>query len=353
MELNSLMKKSSIYDIAKSANVSAMTVVRAFNGSAPVAPETYKKIMEEAKRLKYYPNALVKGIKGQRTKTVGIIFNAATPETTADNISLVIGELQRNGYTPYTMAVIPRESDLKAILKNYICQRVDGVIIWSDYPPLPYSKDVEELLGNFSASVFITSDRLKHKSDQIIRSPFNAIRDIVDHFVASGRRKPSIFASLPVNKSKVDFFIERLRFHGLKTDENTHIDPGLDPVLAKSYYDLEYQASLKKRFGRIFPSDAILCACDEGAAATMEYLKKCNMKIPKDIAVVGYNNYGISKFLSPPLASVELNFNQAALASVKMLIERLKNKDLSQQMKEFPLKFIWRESAGSKIPQNK
>lgn len=347
------MKKSSIHDIAKSAKVSAMTVVRAFNGSAPVAPETYKRIMEEAKRLKYYPNALVKGVKGQRTKTAGIIFNASTPETTADNIGLAIRELQRNGYTPYTMAVIPRESDLKAILKNYICQRVDGVIIWSDYPPLPYSKDIAEMLGNFNASVFITSDKLKYTSDQVIRSPFNAIRDIVDHFVASGRKRPSVFASLPVNKSKVDSFIERLRFHGLKTDENTHIDPGLDPVLAKSYYDLEYQASLKKRFGRIFPSDAILCACDEGAAATMEYLKECGVEIPKDVAVVGYNNYGISKFLSPPLASVEMNFDHAATASVKMLLERLKNKDLPQQTKEFPLKFVLRESAGTRTRQNK
>ena len=340
------MRKTSIHDIARNANVSAMTVTRAFNGSAPVAPATHKKIMEEAKRLNYYPNALVKGVKGQRTKTVGLIFNAATPETTADNINLIVGELQRNGYTPYIMSVVPRESELKTILKNYICQRVDGVIIWSDYPPLPYSRDIAELLENFNASAFISSDRLKYSSDQVVRSPFNAIRDIVDHFVACGRRKPSIFTSLPVNKSKVDAFVSRLKFHGLKIDANTHIAPVFDMAKDKSYHDIEYQNSLEKRFVKSFPFDALLCACDEGAASSMEYLKKCNVKIPEDIAVVGYNNYGLSKFLSPPLASVELNFNQAALSSVEMLINRLNDKELPQQIKELPLSFVWRESAG-------
>ena len=340
------MRKTSIHDIARNLKVSAMTVTRTFNGSAPVAPKTHKKIMEEAKRLNYYPNALVKGVKGQRTKTAGLIFNAATPETTADNINLIVGELQRNGYTPYIMSVVPRESELKTILENYICQRVDGVIIWSDYPPLPYSKEIAELLKNFHASILISSAGLKYSSDQVVRSPFTAINDVVDHFVSCGRKRPSIFTALPVNQSKVDAFIERLKFHGLKTNENTHVDPMLDATKDKSYHDIEYQNSLKNRFGKVFPFDSILVACDEGAAATMEYLKKCNVKIPEDIAVVGYNNYGLSKFLSPPLASVELNFNQAALSSVGMLVSRLNDKGLPQQIKELPLSFVWRESAG-------
>lgn len=340
------MRKASVHDIAKYAKVSAMTVVRAFNGSAPVSQKTRKKIMETAKRLNYYPNALAKGMNGQRTKTVGLIFNAATPETTADNINIVVGELQCKDHLPYIMT-FTKWSELNLILKNYICQRVDGVIIWSDYPPFPYYNETAELLDNFNASVFITSQLLRYTSDQVIRSPFKAINDVVDHLVASGRKNPSIFTALPVNQTKADAFIERLKSHSLKISENTVIDSMLKP--GKSCYDIEFPKALEKQFGKIFPFDALLITGDDGAAATMKYLKLCNVKIPEDIAVVGYNNYGWVDFLSPPLASIDPNFKESAINSVEMLLNRLSDKCLPQQIKELPLTFVWRKSAGGEI----
>lgn len=342
-------RKITVKDIALKCNVSkalAAAVLRNSKSNNRCSDAKREKILKTAQELNYYPNALAKGINAKRTKTVGLIFNAATPETTADNINIVVMELQRNDYTPYIMTIVPIESELKAIIKKYICQRVDGIIIWSDYPPLPYSKEIAELLNNFDASVFITSHRLKYASDQVVRSPFNAIRDVVDHFAACGRKKPSIFTSLPVNQSKVDAFIERLKLHGLETDENTCIDPMVDGK--QPYHDMEFSNYLKNRFRKSFPFDSLLVTCDEGAASSMEYLKKCNVKIPDDIAIVGYNNYSLSKFFSPPLASIEPNFKEAAIASIEMLFSRLSDKRLPQQIKELPLRFVWRESAGMK-----
>ncbi|MFA7232880.1 MAG: LacI family DNA-binding transcriptional regulator [Terrimicrobiaceae bacterium] len=333
--------------MARSAGVSAMTVARVFNGSGPVAPETRKIILGESRRLNYFPNALVKGVKGQRTKTVGIVFNAASPGTTAGDIHHVVEELQRHDYLAYIRTFIPREADLNRILRAYLSQRVDGVIIWSDYPAFPFSKEIATLLEHFTASVFVTSNRLKYMADQVVLSPFGAIADAADHFVKTGRRRPSIFASLPVNKSKVDAFLGRLEFHGLKTGETSQIDPLLDRMANQSYFDREFSSALARRFGRTFPFDSLLVSSDEGAAATMEYLKTCGLKIPEDVAVCGYNNYGLSKYLSPPLASIDLNFKEAAIASAEMLFMRLKDKTLPQQIKELPLRFVWRESAGT------
>jgi len=343
------MKKTSIHDIAKRLNISAMTVTRTFNGSAPVALKTRNRIMKEAKLLNYYPNALVKGIKGHKTNTIGLVFNAATPETTASNINLILGELQKKDYMPYIKTFIPRESELKRILESYICQRVDAVIIWSDYPSFPYSKEIAKMLESFHAAIFVTCSELEYSCDQIVRSPYNAIKDTIDFFVKNGRRRPAIFASLPVNQSKVDFFIQRLKSYGLDVDANSHIDPMLDRTEDKSYYDNEFVYVLEKRFGTSFPFDSILVACDEGAAAVMKYLKKCNIKVPDDIAVVGYNNYRMCEYLSPSMASIDLNFNKAAFASIEMLFNRLNDKSMPQQIQEFPLEFIWRESAGTSM----
>jgi LacI family transcriptional regulator len=342
------MKKTNIQDVARAAGVSAMTVVRVFNNSGPVAHETRKSVLEESSRLNYFPNALVKGVKGGKTKTVGIVFNAASPETTADDINLIVAEIQRRDYLPYIMACIPREETLDRILRAYLGQRVDAVIIWSDYPPFPYSKEIAKLLKYFHASVFISSEKLKYESDQVVRSPFKAITDAVDHFVASGRRKPAIFASLPINKSKVDAFIGRLKFHGLKTGKNSQIAPLFDMAEDKSYQDFEYSQALESQFGKVFPFDSLLVASDEGAGATMRYLQSCDVRIPEDVALCGCNNYGLSQFLSPPLASMDLNFGQAAVASADLLFNRLNDHDLPQQITDLPWRFVWRESAGEK-----
>lgn len=342
------MTKVNIQDVAKGAKVSAMTVVRALNGSGPVAPKTRQRILAEAQRLNYFPNALVKGVKGQRTKTVGLVFNAATPETTADNINLMVHELQRHEHLPYIMSLVPREEDLKRCLRAYLCQRVDGVVIWSDYPPFPYSAEIADLLAHFHASVFVTAAKLEYASDQVVRSPFPAIREVADHFVRTGRRTPAFFGALPVNQTKADCFLDRLRQHGLKPGPDNCIDSEEDPATEKSFFDEEFPQLLARRFGKRFPFDALLVTCDEGAAACMHYLRECGLRIPQDVAVVGYNNYAVSKLFTPPLASIELNFRQATVASAELLFRRLADRDLPQQVTELPLSFVWRESAGAK-----
>ena len=128
-------------DVAKLAGVSHTTVSRAFKQNSSIRPETYQRIMKAARTLNYAPNTIAASLRGQRTKTVGIIISHAYVTLFMNMAQALETELMKNGYR---MIVSFDEGDPEqqiSALRMMAGNRVDSIV----YMPVPQKNPQREL----------------------------------------------------------------------------------------------------------------------------------------------------------------------------------------------------------------
>lgn len=343
MDNNSPIKRANILEVAKLAQVSAMTVTRAFNGNAPVAEKTRNIIIEAAKKLNYQPNFFAKTLRGEKTRSIGILWSLA-PHTSVRTIRNISSEFMKNGYVSYIADSLSDPEIMNNALRDYLNRSVDGLIC--QFPAdLASNTEILEKIKAFPSKVLITYKEMSLPSDQIIHDRFSAMTEMADHFAKTGRKRVLIISSSPSNFERIEVFIQRLKRNGIKPLVPKIIDSKSvnDPLLGQKFVN-----TLRSEYPGKMPFDAIWCTCDEGAAAAMKLILERGYSVPKDIAVAGFNNSEMANYLTPPLASVQRSDDELVSSAVQMLLERMRNPGLPFMTKSYSMKFIARESAGPK-----
>ena len=335
------LKRTNIMEVAKRAGVSAMTVTRAFNGGAPVAEKTRKQIMLAAEELGYRPNPMARALRGAKTKSIGVLFSMSGPHNSSVFLRKISLEAAKKSYVTYMADSL---SDLAVIcdaLDDFQDRAVDGIIC-----EIPYSfsqnKKIIEKLSLFHAKVIISEKKTEIKVNQIIRDRCKAIRDTIDCFVKNGKAKPLAIGTMNENHEKVRVFMKHLEKHGIAPLKRSFIN--IEKTVSFSGED--FARRLAEIYPEKIPFDAIWCSCDEGAAAVMNYLVKRGISVPDDVAVAGFNNSEMCEYLRPGLASIERFDREIAECAANMLFEEMEDKKTVLKIKNYPMKFVWRESAG-------
>ena len=126
------MKKVTIYEVAKEADVSLATVSRVINGSSVVKEETRKKVEDAINKLGYRPNAIAQGLALSRTTTVGLIIPSTSISFSGRIINGLCDVAKIYDYSVYLHTITEGVTDIKEIIDEVIKARVDGVIIYAD-----------------------------------------------------------------------------------------------------------------------------------------------------------------------------------------------------------------------------
>lgn len=337
-------RKPSLIHVADLAKVSPVTVARAFAGSAPVAEKTRRDIMAAAEELGYKPNLLARGLRGGKTQTIGIIWSLGGPHAAVQMTRSLTVRTQRRGYVPSFMDNTFDDAAIAKAIEDCARRSVDGVVIeWG--PPVPTDKNLHLLLKQFRAAVAVTPSCLELPVDEIVQDRLMAIRDVAKHFAGTGRSHPGIVMPVSSAANKVDAFVSALEEAGIPSSAITVIDiPWVSSqVFVQTYYDI-----LEQRFpkGQKCLVDCLFCGADEGAIAAVAWAKSRGLRVPQDIAVVGFNDSDGLKFLDPPIASVSRRDYEVADTAEEMLFSRLDDPALSLRRKQISMEFVWRESAG-------
>ncbi|MFA6176074.1 MAG: LacI family DNA-binding transcriptional regulator [Phycisphaerae bacterium] len=340
---STLRRKPSLIHVAELARVSPVTVARTFTGSAPVAEKTRQSVVAAAKQLGYMPNLLARGLRGGRTQTIGILWSLGGPHAAVQMTRNLTVRVQRRGYVPSVMDNTFDDIEISKTLEDYSHRGIDGVIVeWG--PPVPKDKNLHLLLKRFPAVVAITPSYQGLEVDEIIQDRLGAISDVAKHFAATGRTRPGIIMPINNAKEKVDAFVKTLEEKGIPLSKIATIDCpwGASQVFTQTYYDI-----LEERFpkGQCLP-DCLFCGADEGAIAAVAWAKSRGMRVPEDIAIVGFNDGDGLKFLEPPIASISRHNYDVANAVEELLFSRLDKPELPIRNKKISMEFVWRESAG-------
>jgi LacI family transcriptional regulator len=338
-------KKPSLIQVAELAKVSPVTVARTFTGTAPVAEKTRLCVEAAARALGYSPNLLARGLRGGRTQTIGLLWSLGGPPAAVQMTRNLTIRVQRRGYVPSVMDNTFDETEIAKNLEDYSHRGIDGVVVELG-PPVPKDKKhISSLLKKFRAAVVITPSYQGLGVDEIVQDRLGAISEAAEHFANTGRNYPAIIMPLNSAKEKVDAFVQTLEKKGIPLSNVSLIDCpwGVSQVFTQTYYDV-----LEERFpkGTKRLPDCFFCGADEGAIAAIAWAKSRGLRVPQDIAIVGFNDNDGLKFMDPPIASISRRNYDVADDIEEMLFSRLEEPESPVRTKQISMEFIWRESAG-------
>jgi LacI family transcriptional regulator len=343
-------KGATVASIARAAGVSSATVSLVLNNRGDqlrINPETQERIRRIAKRMKYQPHPLARGLAGARTHSISVMWSMGGAHLSGRSghiVRPIAVEAQERGYV---LQLSDHLNDVQVILDTLQANRqraVDGIII--EMPPdLHHNEQILETCQAFDAVVFLCHRDEPLPFDHVVQKRGGAFGAVARHFVNSGRQRLGFIVGTDnyVNTLKVDHFINQAEHLGL---DRRAIDVHRLPPAGEGRIGPLYRQVLEKAYPGGCPLDALLCSTDEGAAWAMTWLKDQGLRIPEDVALCGVNDTEIARVLNPPLASIARGDTAMIKEANRMLYRRLDDGDAPYEHREIAMQFVWRESAG-------
>ena len=333
--------------IAEKLGLNQRTVSAAFGATGRLNPETRRMILKAAQEMGYRPNRLATALRGSQSRSIGVIWPFVEPWGGDGIIGLdVLERLQRKGYATYQAQGSGDVALLCRQLDDFLARRVDAIVV-RVIPSQLRHRDVAQRLSAAPAAVAVSrQDDPAFAGDLVIHDRNRAIRDVVDHLARTGRKRPAMVTSIPEesNPPKFEAFRDQCRVHGIADHPNLLIDMGL-PTAVEEHGQLHVSA-FRKQFPSKVDADALFCFNDIGALCLMRELQDRGLRVPEDVAVVGFNNTEAGRIWRPTLASGDRKAHEVAAAVDEMLSRRMTEASLPPQRQTIAMEFIPRQSAG-------
>lgn len=309
--------KVTIHDIAKQLNTTASTVSRALQDHPRISQGMKKAVLELAEKLNYQPNFIASSLRKGHGNTIGIVI----PRIDRNFFSSVIGGIEdvaaQAGYNVLICQSYDQEEKEKNIIETLINGKVDGVLIslasgtnCTEHLNQTIEKGVPLIFFDRSVQ---TVDASKVEIDDMLGAYM-----ATTHLIEQGCRRIAHFSG-PLNVSiyanRFKGYKAALEEHGISFDESLHIkdtitrDKGVEAV----------EKILK--YPRV--PDGIFSASDFSALGAIMALKENGVKIPDEVAVVGFANEPYASMITPTLTSVDQHSREVGQAAAKLFLEEL------------------------------
>lgn len=330
-------------DVARLAEVSQPVVSYVLSGDpdAPVAAETRRRVLDAIERLGYVPDRRARGLRQQRTYTIaGVIPDITNPFYPAFERG-VQDVADRHGYDLITYNTDGiREKELKAV-RSIRESRVDGVII------TPFHLSIEEVeqVAQDGIAVCINGqpgwDPTPFGMDQVYNDGVAAAATAVNWLLERGHTRIGMIAgeegTYP-REARVRGYLQALADHDLPTD----------PILVRSVdFTVEGGLAAAKELLALSPRpSAIFAANDLMAMGALMHIRTLGLRVPEDIAIVGFDDIPAAAIVHPPLTTIAQYPELLGSRAAELVIERLdSNSGLPGRREETPFDLVIRESA--------
>ncbi|MFO7933077.1 MAG: LacI family DNA-binding transcriptional regulator [Bacteroidales bacterium] len=312
-------KEVTIYDIAKALNLSASTVSRGLRNHPAIRKETTEKILEKARSMGYQQNTFARNLRKNRSNTLGVVLPRLDSSFQSSVVSGIEKKVNQKGYNLIISQSRESVRKEKTNISTMYSSRVDGLLISLACD----TRDLNHLEMFFEKRIpVVLFDRVKqhphYRCTSVIIDNKKAGYDATSHLVEQGcKRIMFIGANLLCNvyKERYRGFRQALEQHGI-TDhkELTFID-----ILNEQtgFYVVERILKMSD------PPDGIFAANDSSAVSVICELKRKGIRVPEDIAVVGFNNVHMSRVVEPGLTTIHYPGMEMGEVAASTLIEML------------------------------
>jgi LacI family transcriptional regulator len=311
--------RTTIKEVASVAGVSTQTVSRVVNDRPDVSPETRKRVQEVIKKLSYQPSALARSLISQRSYTLGVVTAGLKHIGPSRTLSGITSAAEDAGYSVLLKELPSYDTeDISPIIQAFLSRHVDGIIWavpevgenrkWVNNPPL----DIEVPL------VYLT---MAPQNELTIVSIDNYLggRMAMSHLLEQG------FQRIGHISGPLDWWESRQRLAAWK-DALTEagLDTGESHCVEGNWSSASGALAIEKLFDQYPDMDALFVANDQMALSTLQFFSEKGIRVPKDIAIVGFDNIAESAFFYPSLTTIQQDQHQVAkvaVAEVSKIIE--------------------------------
>lgn len=337
--------KLTLKDIARELDVSISTVSKALKNSEEISADTKEKIQAFARLYNYKPNNIAISLKNKRTKNIGVII----PDIVHHFFTTVFRGIEKyanqRGYN--VIVCISDESFDREVINMELLANgsIDGFIMALS-AETQKRQDFNHLREVTEQGIpLVLFDRVTDEiaCDKVIIDDEAAGRDATRRLLESGRRRIALFTTqsyLNVSAKREVGYRKALEAAGLEADP--------DLILRLPYQYEEEQASEAFFKSRTF--DAVLCVNEIFAIRGMRLAKKLGMRVPEDVAFIGFTDGILSRYSTPSLTTVDQRGEVMGERAAEMLIEKVEDQfdednPTLYRTEVIPVELIERESA--------
>ena len=337
-----------ISDIATEAGVSRATVSGVLNKNPNVAEKTRLKVLAIIEKHNFRPNEIARALALRQTGLIGLIVKDIS-NPVYSKISLGVSDTcEAAGYNLVmgnTHTEPERELEYLNLLQR---RRVDGLII------LPLQSEIDlsvyKELNNENAPLVLLADLPGLRADLVRSNDEQGAFDATNHLIQRGCRNPMYFSGPET------FLASQRRMHGFKRALREANLPADQKTVQTAGWRLEdgYRAGrLLVENGCDCP-DGIFCYNDTVAIGLMRAMSEAGISVPKQTAVVGFDDSGVSAYLETSLTTVAQPAIEIGKKAAQLLLEKIQYEgdDWEPQQHYLPTQLIVRESCGA-FPKGK
>lgn len=276
-----------IKDVAKHAKVSITTASYALNGLGNISETTRKRVLDAAELLNYHPNAFARNLKKRKTHTIGVFitrFGGSFYEEILEGIHDAVLK------TDYELIVCPESGTNRKILTQ---RQVDGAIVFDSKVQ---NETIVKLASKGYPIVVLDRDLKVDYVFPLLVDNQQGAREAFNHLYTQGARKIYFISgaldSLD-NTERMNAFIAEAK----KNNVSGQVYNG--NFTEESGYAIASMIIEAKDL-----PDGVFCANDQMAIGFIRALKENHIRVPEDVAVVGFDDIQISRYMHPSLSTV-------------------------------------------------
>ncbi|QDY43518.1 transcriptional regulator RbsR [Candidatus Pantoea soli] len=311
-------------DVARLAGVSTSTVSHVINNNRFVSEQVREKVEQAIGELNYAPSALARSLKIKQTRTIGMLLTASSNPFYSEVVRGVENSCYERGYSLILCNTEGDEERMNRSLETLMQKRVDGLLMMCTETHLPSAA----ILNRYPSVPMVMMDW----------APFEGRGDIIQdnallggelatrHLIDRGYTRIACIAG-PQDKTparlRLEGFYKAMAEHGLAVPAGYVVDG-----------DFEFQGgfnAMNQLLAQDPRPEAVFTSNDAMAVGVYHALFQAGLRVPQDIAVMGYDNIELARYLTPPLSTIHQPKDELGELAIDTLIHRMQDPDASQQ----------------------
>ena len=312
------MKKPpiTIKDIAKALGISPSTVSRALKNHPDISQETKDNVNKYAKDFNYKPNTLALSLRMSKNNTIGVIV----PEIIHYFFSSILSGIEQVANAEgFNVILCQSDENYEKEIQNtkaLIATRVSGVLASLAKHTTNYDH-YQEIIDSDIPLVFFDRICIGINTDRVVVDDYAGAFAAVEYLIQTGCKRIAFYSSpfhLEISKNRKNGYMDALRKYGLSVDES------LIRVCDTREEAIIITPEILDRPDR---PDGFFSTNDHCAAGILYACKLAKLKVPQDIAIMGFSDGELAKACDPMLSTVEQHGYEMGKHAAKLLIDKI------------------------------
>jgi LacI family transcriptional regulator len=331
--------------VAAHAGVSFKSVSNVVNERPFVSDELRGKVQQAIAELGYRPHSIARSLASRRTNILGVVLRASSTDAHADPFlsQFLLGACASAGAQGFGVLVqiLPTDEPIHRYADVFGHRQVDGLIDFS--PRIDDTPGAEE--GPHQDLPVVRIGRIAPGTDALAVDGDNEQGAFVavSHLISLGHRRIGMVAN-----ADLSYTVSLTRVQGYRQALAAHDLPFEEDLLTTGHYSRQSgHDGMLRLLDLPKPPSAVFVSSDRMALGAMRATSERGLRIPEDMAIVGYDDLFVSEHTNPPLTTVQTPIDAISARSTQMLIDAIRGVQIEPRQVILPIKLVIRRSCGA------